>query len=486
MTLRVGIALARGSLNDARIVVDWVSPSYEPIIAPDGVFVAGTCIPRDAGPHLDLIVVQNDGYGPRYGECFEVGDIAEGQTVWADVPLVVGAPTSNFRLVYHLEDVERRYRVGLTPVSMPANGKLQPPTEGAYLGAGDGWRDVAVRSSRYAAKYGSAPAFIFEIGSMSKALTAEALGAIAVETNRLGSVAAFFIGIPVQPGGARSADELTDECGGMTWQKALSGACGGMYEKRFRAFAQTLRDAGVPVLLTTSAEGTREFMAGAYGPGGERQYGGFDWDGQRNQYGDPAVPDGPERYRDFHRWVVDIFNEEGATNIAWAMMFNPADWVCTGGDDGDVGGICQRYVYPGDTYVDWIGSYFQTSAYGDTDGREFGYARWQSEQPDKPAWGYDEHLTLLHQPVAQQPRLDRSAVFSDLLFRVFPEQYPNWRAAGWWEEAGDSPLWYVYGSADPGSSIRRRRTSSEKHSRAVTGSAARSSRPARRRHVQPT
>ena len=39
-------------------------------------------------------------------------------------------------------------------------------------------------------------------------------------------------------------------------------------------------------------------------------------------YGDPAVPDGPERFRDAARHIVDLFDEVGATNLTYVVMPN--------------------------------------------------------------------------------------------------------------------------------------------------------------------
>lgn len=78
-----------------------------------------------------------------------------------------------------------------------------------------------------------------------------------------------------------------------------------------------------------------------------------------NQYGDPSIPDGPERIRDTWRHIHDIFDQVGLSNITW---FNH-----TAGFHGNEK-IPQespyysaqpwnkmKYYYPGDNYMDWTG-----------------------------------------------------------------------------------------------------------------------------------
>lgn len=67
-----------------------------------------------------------------------------------------------------------------------------------------------------------------------------------------------------------------------------------------------------------------------------------------NAFGDPALPDGPERYIAAYRHIHDIFVAEGATNVLWIWAPNVtsapgADWNAAAN------------YYPGDKYVDWIG-----------------------------------------------------------------------------------------------------------------------------------
>ena len=77
-------------------------------------------------------------------------------------------------------------------------------------------------------------------------------------------------------------------------------------------------------------------------------------------YGDPAVPDGPERVRDAWKHVHDLFDNIGVTNVTWfahtgSFYRNPT-----------IPGFITtyrllpwnqlKYYYPGDNYMDWIGT----------------------------------------------------------------------------------------------------------------------------------
>lgn len=77
------------------------------------------------------------------------------------------------------------------------------------------------------------------------------------------------------------------------------------------------------------------------------------WNGQWNgggqtSYGDPAYPDGPERFRDAYRHIIDLFDDLGAHNATWVFHVN---YSKTPEDEWND----MHYYYPGDDYIDWIG-----------------------------------------------------------------------------------------------------------------------------------
>jgi Ca2+-binding RTX toxin-like protein len=87
-------------------------------------------------------------------------------------------------------------------------------------------------------------------------------------------------------------------------------------------------------------------------------------------YGDPAALDGPERVRDVFRHVIDLFNEEGASNVTWYMYL--------GTDYGtEPENVPIEALYPGDEYISWVGqSVYIDSASELGASLDAGYAAW--------------------------------------------------------------------------------------------------------------
>lgn len=80
----------------------------------------------------------------------------------------------------------------------------------------------------------------------------------------------------------------------------------------------------------------------------------FPWNGQWNgggqtrTYGDPILPDGPEKFRDVYRRVIDIFRENQVDNITWVFHLDTAKMPHRWWNQAE-------YYYPGDDYIDWVG-----------------------------------------------------------------------------------------------------------------------------------
>ncbi len=85
----------------------------------------------------------------------------------------------------------------------------------------------------------------------------------------------------------------------------------------------------------------------------------FPWNGLYNggsetiNYGDPNLPDGPERFKDAYRHIIDLSRQVGATNLTWFFHIDAA------GQPEENWNDFENY-YPGDNYIDWIG----VSVYG--------------------------------------------------------------------------------------------------------------------------
>lgn len=85
----------------------------------------------------------------------------------------------------------------------------------------------------------------------------------------------------------------------------------------------------------------------------------FPWNGKYNgggittEYGDSEIPDGPERFVDAYKHIIDICNRQNANNITWFFH------VDAYGEPEKQWNDFENY-YPGDNYIDWIG----VSVYG--------------------------------------------------------------------------------------------------------------------------
>ncbi len=112
----------------------------------------------------------------------------------------------------------------------------------------------------------------------------------------------------------------------------------GEFDDFIRGWADVIRDYQKPVMVTFGEE-----MNGDWFPWSGVFQGGDETTG----YGDPRLPDGPERFVDAFRHVVDIFRAEAVTNAVWYYQVNydsqpPEEW-----------NNIEAY-YPGDDYVDWV------------------------------------------------------------------------------------------------------------------------------------
>ncbi len=118
----------------------------------------------------------------------------------------------------------------------------------------------------------------------------------------------------------------------------------GKFDNELHQYAKDVKDYGKMVLIDFGLE-----MNGNWFPWSGAVNGG----GVKTKYGDPQKADGPERFIDAYRHIVDIFREEKVKNVTW--FWHPDVY-----SDPDVAWNRQKNYYPGDNYVDWIG----ISAYG--------------------------------------------------------------------------------------------------------------------------
>ncbi len=135
-------------------------------------------------------------------------------------------------------------------------------------------------------------------------------------------------------------------------QFSLKNIVNGKFDEELKKYAQEVRLDGKPLLFDfdVEANGNWFLWSGIYNGAGETK-----------KYGNKKYPDGPERWRDAYRHIIDIFKQDGVRNVTWFFHVDinsiPNKWWNQA-----------KYYYPGDEYIDWIG----VSLYGaQNDGEEY-------------------------------------------------------------------------------------------------------------------
>jgi beta-mannanase len=155
----------------------------------------------------------------------------------------------------------------------------------------------------------------------------------------------------------------------------------------------------------------------------------FPWNGAWNgrdadDYGEYGEPDGPERFRNAYRHIIEIFRKRGAEDVTWVFH------IAAAGSPKEKWNAESRY-YPGDEWVDWIGA----SVYGRLGTEEnvtsFGdimkclYNRMCALSASKP-------LALLELGISEGD--GKAAWIASALNAVRSGRYPRIKAVSWWNK----------------------------------------------------
>ena len=192
----------------------------------------------------------------------------------------------------------------------------------------------------------------------------------------------------------------------------------GLFDADLRSWARDARKFGSPLMVEYGVE-----VNGRW----------FPWNGQWNggsetaKYGDPSYPDGPERFRDAYRRIIDIMKAEGANNISWVFHVSHSDhpeekWNRL------------EYYYPGGNYIDIVG----VSIYGPTNPREeeayefrqmMDYIYPRLSKMNKPL------LVLEFGCTHNYARMDQAAWAERALSDLTNGRWSNVVGISWWNEA---------------------------------------------------
>ncbi|MBI4675786.1 MAG: beta-mannanase [Chloroflexi bacterium] len=193
----------------------------------------------------------------------------------------------------------------------------------------------------------------------------------------------------------------------------------GRFDNDLRAWARAARDFGSPIIVEYGAE-----MNGNWFPWNGKWNGGKIRDG----YGDPKFPDGPERFRDAYRHIIDVMRAEGADNLTWGFHVNGGDFPPRAWNR------FEKY-YPGDAYVDWLG----VSVYGAQtpqddwcdpfrDALDTAYPRLDALAPTKPIFVLEFGVT------DGNPLCDQAAWAHNALADLTSGRWARVKGFSWWNE----------------------------------------------------
>jgi len=162
----------------------------------------------------------------------------------------------------------------------------------------------------------------------------------------------------------------------------------------------------------------------------------FSWNGRWNgggdtdRYGDPNLPDGPERFRDAYRHIIDLFRAQGIKNISWVFHVNAQGWP-------EESWNSMAAYYPGDDYIDWIG----ISIFGPRPGGEWqtfteildrSYLEFSAISTEKP-------LAILEFGVVGDSATgDKAGWIRDALESIKNGRYPRIKAISYWHETWEN------------------------------------------------
>ena len=155
----------------------------------------------------------------------------------------------------------------------------------------------------------------------------------------------------------------------------------GRFDRPLLQWFHAARDLGIPMMIEFGVE-----VNGYWFPWNGRWNGA----GRKDGYGDPAYPDGPERFIGAYRHLHDLADSVGADDLTWAFHVDV-------GTHPDKAWNQPAKYYPGDDYVDWVmfsdyGEQKPTENYWETFAQRLGdpgdassvYSRLRAIAPGKP------------------------------------------------------------------------------------------------------
>lgn len=224
--------------------------------------------------------------------------------------------------------------------------------------------------------------------------------------------------IRIQPRSTRTQDTGSDPI------YSLRSFLRGDHDRVLRDWARSARQSGTPIMIDWAPEMNGRWYAwnGLWNGGG-----------YTDGYGDPRVADGPERYRDVYRRVIDIFRFEGATNVTFLFHVDSQPKPVEPWNS-------MANYYPGDDYVDWLG----ISVFG----AQYPWQYWDSfvevldrAYPEFAAISPNKPLSIPEFGVIEDAfDSNRKALWiEEALTSILDERYPRLKMISYWHEASWIP-----------------------------------------------
>jgi len=194
----------------------------------------------------------------------------------------------------------------------------------------------------------------------------------------------------------------------------------GEFDDALRQWARNAKEDGIPILADFAVE-----MNGDWFPWSGIFNGGSRTDG----YGDPDYPDGPERYRDAYRHIIELFRDEGVRHITWLFHINltPAP---------DASWNQAANYYPGDDYIDWVGfsAYGAQSINEEWEGLEFSTQLRERCDSFKAVSSSKPRAVLEFGVTDGHPQGNKSAWLDDAFATILHNDCTNFQAVNPWHE----------------------------------------------------
>lgn len=196
----------------------------------------------------------------------------------------------------------------------------------------------------------------------------------------------------------------------------------GEFDTELREWAKDAKADDIPIIIDFAVEMNGDWF---------KWSGIFNGAGTKDAYGNPNLYDGPERYRDAYRHIIDIFKKENVHNITW--FFHPSI-MSTPSEEWNA----PKYYYPGDEYIDWIGISIYGALNPKTDS-------WNSFE-DILSSGYKQILEISdNKPLAilelgvtdNHPLGKKSKWIKDAFDTILSKKYLDFKAVTYWHENWD-------------------------------------------------